>query len=80
MRILLTFVLGAVFGLGLYVSGMTDPGKVLSFLDIFGPLGPFARPGDGRRRVGGVFCISDGGKEGNTSNWLFGAAVLNSGG
>lgn len=36
MRIFLTSVLGALFGLGLYVSGTTDPGKVLGFLDIFG--------------------------------------------
>jgi uncharacterized protein len=36
MRILVALALGAVFGLGLYVGGMTDPGKVMGFLDIFG--------------------------------------------
>ena len=30
------FLVGLVFGLGLIVSGMTDPGKVLGFLDIAG--------------------------------------------
>lgn len=30
------FVVGLVFGLGLIVSGMTDPGKVLGFLDLAG--------------------------------------------
>ena len=30
------FVIGLVFGLGLIISGMTDPGKVLGFLDLTG--------------------------------------------
>ena len=30
------FVVGLIFGLGLIVSGMTDPGKVLGFLDLAG--------------------------------------------
>ena len=30
------FVVGLVFGLGLIVSGMTDPGKVQGFLDLAG--------------------------------------------
>lgn len=30
------FLVGLVFGLGLIVSGMTDPGKVLGFLDLAG--------------------------------------------
>lgn len=34
------FVVGLVFGLGLIVSGMTDPGKVLGFLDLAGPWDP----------------------------------------
>ena len=32
------FVVGLIFGLGLIVSGMTDPGKVLGFLDLAGLL------------------------------------------
>ncbi len=40
MRLLISFVLGLVFGVGLYVSGMTQPSKVLGFLDIFGDWDP----------------------------------------
>jgi hypothetical protein len=36
MRLVLTFSLGSTFGLGLYLAGMTEPGKVLAFLDITG--------------------------------------------
>lgn len=31
---------GALFGLGLAVSGMTDPQRVLGFLDVFGDFDP----------------------------------------
>ncbi len=34
------FVVGLVFGLGLLLSGMTDPGKVIGFLDLFGQWDP----------------------------------------
>ncbi len=34
------FLVGLVFGLGLIVSGMTDPGKVLGFLDLTGSWDP----------------------------------------
>jgi len=34
------FAVGLVFGLGLLVSGMTDPAKVLGFLDITGDWDP----------------------------------------
>jgi len=30
------FLVGLLFGLGLILSGMTDPGKVIGFLDLFG--------------------------------------------
>ena len=33
MRPVLGFVCGLVFGVGLVVSGMSDPAKVLNFLD-----------------------------------------------
>lgn len=39
-RILLALVAGLLFGLGLAVSGMTDPDKVLNFLDLFGRWDP----------------------------------------
>lgn len=40
MRRLAFFAAGAIFGLGLAISGMTDPGKVLAFLDILGAWDP----------------------------------------
>jgi uncharacterized protein len=36
MPVLLQFVIGLVFGLGLLISGMSDPAKVLNFLDFGG--------------------------------------------
>ena len=35
-RILSSLATGVVFGLGLMLSGMTDPAKVLNFLDVSG--------------------------------------------
>jgi uncharacterized membrane protein YedE/YeeE len=40
MRLLISFAIGLIFGVGLYVSGMTQPSKVLGFLDIFGDWDP----------------------------------------
>jgi len=40
MRIALAFLAGLVFGLGLLLSGMADPGKVLGFLDLAGAWDP----------------------------------------
>jgi uncharacterized protein len=34
------FIVGLLFGLGLLLSGMTDPAKVLGFLDVFGTWDP----------------------------------------
>ncbi len=34
------FVVGLLFGMGLLLSGMADPAKVLGFLDLFGPWDP----------------------------------------
>ena len=36
MQILIAFVVGLVFGIGLIVAGMTDPARVLGFLDLAG--------------------------------------------
>ena len=36
----LEFIVGLLFGWGLLLSGMTDPGKVQGFLDLFGPWDP----------------------------------------
>jgi uncharacterized membrane protein YedE/YeeE len=35
-----SFACGLIFGVGLLVSGMTDPIKVLGFLDVLGPWDP----------------------------------------
>lgn len=40
MRILFGFLAGLVFGVGLVVSGMSNPAKVLNFLDVLGPWDP----------------------------------------
>jgi uncharacterized membrane protein YedE/YeeE len=40
MHRLVEFLVGLLFGLGLILSGMTDPGKVLGFLDLFGAWDP----------------------------------------
>ena len=40
MRHLLGFASGLLFGLGLVLSGMANPAKVLNFLDIVGPWDP----------------------------------------
>ena len=34
------FLVGLLFGMGLILSGMTDPGKVIGFLDLFGTWDP----------------------------------------
>lgn len=38
--ILTAFVIGILFGLGLSVSNMTNPYKILNFLDVLGPWDP----------------------------------------
>lgn len=40
MQVLLGFLCGLVFGVGLVVSGMSDPAKVLNFLDVLGAWDP----------------------------------------
>ena len=39
-RIILTFIAGAIFGLGIAISGMANPAKVLNFFDIAGTFDP----------------------------------------
>ena len=36
MRAAFGFLAGLVFGVGLVISGMSDPAKVLNFLDVLG--------------------------------------------
>jgi len=40
MALLVNLALGLLFGVGLVVSGMSNPAKVLNFLDLFGSFDP----------------------------------------
>ena len=40
MQLFIAFAVGLLFGVGLIVSGMIDPGKVLAFLDLAGEWDP----------------------------------------
>lgn len=40
MSIITALIAGLVFGLGLVISGMSNPSKVLNFLDLFGSFDP----------------------------------------
>ncbi len=40
MRLLSVFLIGAVFGLGIAISGMANPAKVVNFFDIAGAFDP----------------------------------------
>ncbi|MGV7206465.1 DUF6691 family protein [Oxalobacteraceae bacterium A2-2] len=40
MAIIIAFIAGGIFGLGLSISGMVNPGKVLGFLDLAGRWDP----------------------------------------
>jgi hypothetical protein len=40
MHALSAFAVGLVFGIGLLISGMTDPSKIIGFLDLAGPWDP----------------------------------------
>lgn len=39
-KIIFGFISGLIFGLGLVISGMSNPAKVLNFLDLFGTFDP----------------------------------------
>lgn len=40
MKIMISFILGSLFAVGLSISGMVNPHKVIGFLDIFGEWDP----------------------------------------
>lgn len=40
MKTFMGYIAGLLFGLGLALAGMTDPARVLGFLDIFGAWDP----------------------------------------
>ena len=40
MHIFMALIVGLIFGIGLIISGMTDPSKVIGFLDLAGSWNP----------------------------------------
>lgn len=40
MQVVMAFIVGLVFGIGLIIAGMTDPAKVQGFLDLAGKWDP----------------------------------------
>ncbi|MFN0317505.1 MAG: DUF6691 family protein [Burkholderiales bacterium] len=58
MHRFIEFITGLLFGLGLILSGMTDPGKVLGFLDVFGLWDPSLALVMGGAIAVGVFAFA----------------------
>ena len=52
------FVVGLIFGIGLILSGMTNPGKVIGFLDLFGAWDPSLALVMGGAILVGVFAFA----------------------
>ena len=52
------FSVGLLFGMGLMLSGMTDPGKVIGFLDLFGTWDPSLALVMGGAIMVGVFAFT----------------------
>ena len=52
------FGVGLLFGIGLLLSGMTDPGKVIGFLDLFGKWDPSLALVMGGAIMVGVFAFT----------------------
>jgi len=52
------FAVGLMFGVGLMASGMTDPGKVIGFLDLFGAWDPSLAMVMGGAVVVGFFAFT----------------------
>lgn len=71
---LIEFAVGLLFGVGLILSGMTDPGKVLGFLDVAGEWDPSLALVMGGAVVVGVFAFAMARKR--TSTFLGGAMHL----
>ena len=68
------FLVGLLFGLGLILSGMTDPSKVIGFLDIFGLWDPSLALVMGGAIAVGFFAFAFAKKR--TVNFLGGALHL----
>ncbi len=74
MHRLSEFIVGLLFGLGLLLSGMTDPGKVLGFLDLFGQWDPSLAFVMGGAILVGFFAFAV--AKTRTTNFLGGALNL----
>ena len=68
------FVVGLLFGVGLMLSGMTDPGKVIGFLDLLGTWDPSLALVMGGAIMVGFFAFTVAKKR--TSSFLGGALRL----
>ncbi|MBK6286919.1 MAG: YeeE/YedE family protein [Gammaproteobacteria bacterium] len=68
------FLVGLLFGIGLVLSGMTDPGKVLGFLDLAGDWDPSLALVMGGAIMVGVFAFAVAKKR--TTTFLGGALHL----
>lgn len=66
MNALLAFGAGLVFGAGLILSGMTDPGKVIGFLDVAGNWDPSLAFVMGGAILVGFFAFRSAGRRGRT--------------
>jgi uncharacterized protein len=71
---IIEFLVGLLFGLGLILSGMTDPGKVIGFLDIVGVWDPSLALVMAGAIAVGVFAFALAKKR--TSNFLGGGLHL----
>lgn len=58
MQRLSEFFVGLIFGIGLILAGMTDPGKVTGFLDLFGAWDPSLALVMGGAILVGVFAFA----------------------
>ena len=58
MQRLSEFLVGLIFGIGLILAGMADPGKVIGFLDLFGAWDPSLAFVMGGAILVGVFAFT----------------------
>lgn len=66
MNLFSAFAAGLVFGVGLILSGMTDPGKVIGFLDVAGDWDPSLAFVMGGAILVGFFAFRFAGKRATT--------------
>ena len=77
MKHMIALLSGLVFGLGLIVSGMTDPAKVKGFLDLFGAWDPSLALVMGGAIAVGVFAFARAKRQ--TRSWTGDAIELPAG-